>query len=378
MSAPLPRPPPRRLGRRLLAGLVGTALALGLAEALVRGFTDTVPPLTEVAADVGVVNTPGFVGTVVDRESKRAIELRFNAEGFRGPEWTTDHPGDLRVAVLGDSMVAGLAVAEEELLTSRMAEAGGPGWEVMNWGVPGASLGSQLALWRARVARYHPDVVVAVFFSGNDLSDNCACLDTFPRVYFELDAAGALVERPRAAARSAASRWLNRHSRFYVWQKDVVNRAGKQVSHGAGRPDPGALVYLREAPPEAQEPWAITGAVARALDAEVRAAGARLLLVELPEAAALQPERLAALAKARGLPAEAMDAAEPARHLAERATGVELHTLLPVLAAESPGSPPEERAKRLYFYGHGHLTPEGHAVVGRALAGWVAEATAPP
>lgn len=369
-----PSPSPRRPGRRLLAALVGTVVALGVAEALVRGLTDTVPPLTEVAADVGVVNTPGFRGVVVDRESHRPVELRFNAEGFRGTDWAVEHPGKVRVAVLGDSMVAGLAVAEDELLTSRIAEHTGA--EVMNWGVPGASLGSQLALWRARVARYRPDVVVAVFFSGNDLSDNCACLDTFPRVYFELGAGGALVERPRAAARGAASRWLNRHSRLYVWQKEVLSRAGKQVRHGAGRPDPGTLVYLRDEPAEAREAWAITGAVARALDAEVRAAGARFLLVELPEAAALQPARLAALAEARGLPAEAMDAHEPARRLAALAPGVELRSLLPTLEADSPGATPEERSKHLYYYGHGHLTPEGHALVGRTLAEWVGAGTA--
>jgi hypothetical protein len=368
----------RRL-RRAAAVVLGLAVALLAAEAGTRAFLHVTPPLTEIASDVGVVNLPGYAGDVLDRESGRTIALRFNAEGFRGPDRPYAHPGVRRVAVLGDSMVAGLAVAEEETLTARLTTALGAAaphsaWEVANWGVPGASVGQQLALYRRRVAAYTPDVVVATFFVGNDLSDGCRCLDTFPRVYFDLTEEGALVELPRSTARSGASRWLNRHSRFYVWQKEAVNRLGKTATRSVGSGDAGAWVYAADPEGDVAHAWAILDAVLTTFAAEVRATGAVFVLVVVPEAKQLVPSRLPGLAAAKGLPAERFVADHAERRLmawGDRA-GVQVVALLDRLRTAPAGVDDEPRARALFFGGHGHFTAAGHAIAAGGVTAAIA------
>lgn len=120
-------------------------LMLPIGELLVRLFTETSPPLVLRDATIGRRFVPDFHGEVYDKESKRAVPLRFNDLGFRGPERPIKAPADtLRVAVIGDSMVAALAMNEEDTLTAQLGarlQGSHPGvqWETMNFGVLGSS-----------------------------------------------------------------------------------------------------------------------------------------------------------------------------------------------------------------------------------------------
>ena len=126
-------------------------------------------------------------------------------------------------------MTAAIATDEERTFVRRLEaslasrEASGP-VEVMNFGVASASTGSELVTWRGVAAGYRPDVVLLAFFTGNDLGDNSSRLTRAPRVYFELDEAGRLVPGLEPEPTSALARWLDRHSRLYVWQKVAFRR----------------------------------------------------------------------------------------------------------------------------------------------------------
>jgi hypothetical protein len=50
--------------------------------------------------------------------------------------------------------------------------------EVLNFGVSAYGTAQELLTLREEVWRYAPDVVVLALFTGNDLSDNSAALDT--------------------------------------------------------------------------------------------------------------------------------------------------------------------------------------------------------
>ena len=123
MSAP-PRPALSarltRLARPVGLALLSLALALAAAEGATRLLTETDPLIFLSDPVVGVRHVPSFEWSVYDREARRRVPVRFNRDGFRGPDLSHAKPaGVRRVALLGDSMVAALQVDEEQSMVSR-------------------------------------------------------------------------------------------------------------------------------------------------------------------------------------------------------------------------------------------------------------------
>ena len=77
--------------------------------------------------------------------------------------------GTIRIAVLGDSFVDALQVMLEERITEILE--GDLGVEVLNFGLEGSGTDIQLLRWRSIVRQYEPDLVILVFFEGNDVSE---------------------------------------------------------------------------------------------------------------------------------------------------------------------------------------------------------------
>ena len=104
-------------------GLAAASLALALltGEGLVRLLTPGGPALLVTDPIVGKRFAPGFRGRVFVDEAGREVEVRINSAGFPGPEWPrAKPPGGLRIAVLGDSMTAGIATEEDRRFVSRL------------------------------------------------------------------------------------------------------------------------------------------------------------------------------------------------------------------------------------------------------------------
>ena len=285
-----PPRPRHRTGLLVNLGLFFASLVLSLlaAEAAVRLLSPVGPALLVTDPGVGKRYVPGFQGRVFVDEAGREVEVRINSAGFRGPEWARRKaPGGLRVAVVGDSMTAGIATDEERTFARRLESGLAAQWpgrpvEVMNFGVSSASTGAALVTWREAVAGYAPDLVLLAFFNGNDLGDNCSRLTRAPRVYFELDGEGRLVPGQPPAPTPALARWLDLHSRLYVWQKVATRqlraatrrpRAGSSPARGSSR---------ATAAPTSSTRGDLTGALLRALRDEVEASGARFGLVVVP------------------------------------------------------------------------------------------------
>jgi hypothetical protein len=360
-----------------LAILLATLLVLALAgEVAVRAFTEIVPPLRVKHPRIGEHYRPGFEGAVFIPESGRKVRLRFNSLGFRGPDRPlAKPPGARRIAVLGDSMIASLAVEEEQTLVQRLERAlsSSASWEVMNFGVSAASPGQALLLYRELAHRFEPEIVIASFFNGNDLSDSSYELDHYRRPYFELDGAGRLVLRPMSVSRAKLSEVLNEHSRLYVWQKDLVNRA----LHTAERQTRGLLaterIWAVDEAPEVQRAWAIVEAVLVELKREVTSRGSRLLVVQLPSGRQVYPDRFQPMLDAAD--GARLDPLHPERRLAEICARNQLgcRSLAQAFRARAGGGsstevPPEEL---LYFGGSGHFTEAGNALAADEIARWL-------
>ncbi|HEX6850111.1 MAG TPA: SGNH/GDSL hydrolase family protein [Candidatus Polarisedimenticolaceae bacterium] len=179
---------------------VSTAVAFGvlvLLEGALRlaGFEREITPVSlrfgyPDPREIGSVFTPDpelfwrlRPGSEFDAEASVAI----NPLGYRGPVPLDPRPaGRTRIAVLGDSVAFGGAVAWPEILADRT------GAEVLNFGVPGYTVVQGSRQWARDVAPLRPDVVV-VAYGWNDhwvakggLPDSARTVPSRGRAAFEL------------------------------------------------------------------------------------------------------------------------------------------------------------------------------------------------
>ena len=82
-------------------------------------------------------------------------------------------PGTIRIAVIGDSFVAGEEVkfgaTFHELWEEQLPDLIGTPVEILNFGVSGIGTWKQLQTFHLRVRAFNPDVTVLAFYWGNDL-----------------------------------------------------------------------------------------------------------------------------------------------------------------------------------------------------------------
>ena len=287
--------------RYVLSGCLLTTVTLILilvaAEIATRLFSDIVPPLKAKNETFGDHYLPSFSGDVYVPEAGRKIHLRFNKHGFRGPDRPKEKPpGVRRIAVLGDSMIASLAVEEQHTLVLRLesmlnGESEKGAWEVFNYGVSAASPGTELVLYRNLAAQWHPDIVLVAFFVGNDISDSSRELDNYPRIYFDINGEGQLYQRPFSAEKARFTNYLNRCSRFYVWQKVKINRAVGRAADVAQILLPRHRAFCRQESDKFRKAWEIIEGVLRVFRQEVETSGGRFGVAIIPDGNVVYPDQ---------------------------------------------------------------------------------------
>lgn len=377
MGLPEAKRPGRGAGLAPRVALLAASLALTLLgmEAGLRLFSQVAPGLTERDPLVGQRYLRSFEADVFMPEAGRRVALRFNDVGFRGPCRPQEKPpGVRRLAILGDSMIASLAVDEPQTMVCQLERLlnespAGASWEVFNFGVNGASPGQNLVLYREVVSRFQPDVVLATFFVGNDLADNCSRLSANPRIYFDVDEAGELRQEPFGIRRTRISQFLNRYSRLYVWQKTALNRARHTVCQQSGKLEPGEWVYSSEPPADVAHAWTITARVFETFQREVEARGGRFAVVVIPCAPQIYRDVFAAVAARAGQSGDSFDPDYPDRRVAEicRAAGIPCFSMLEDFRRAAPSASSGVRQEWLFCDGTGHFNAAGDALAARAI-----------
>ena len=113
----------------------------------------------------------------------QSIPVDINSHGLRGPETTYEKsPATFRILNLGDSIVMGWGVREEDTYGQRLEsmlnkESGGDTrFEVINAGVPGWNLENALAYLQAEGLKYEPDLILLGVTTANDIKGGSALL----------------------------------------------------------------------------------------------------------------------------------------------------------------------------------------------------------
>ena len=96
------------------------------------------------------------------------LTYRINSLGFRGPETTVAKPpGTFRIVGLGDSFTFGEGVRQEDTFLAVLQAELGAGTEVLNFGVLGYDTEAEVNLLRFEALRFEPDLVVLCLFMND-------------------------------------------------------------------------------------------------------------------------------------------------------------------------------------------------------------------
>ncbi|HXJ34550.1 MAG TPA: SGNH/GDSL hydrolase family protein [Candidatus Eisenbacteria bacterium] len=268
------------------------------------------PPLWRPSRIVGWGLIPNGRGEKQICAEDRLVARRpivINSLGQRDRERSyRNTDGASRVLVLGDSFVEALQVELADTFLARIEN--DLGVEMLNAGVSGYSTDNEVRAFKSTGRRYAPDVVILVFFIGNDVLENGARL-------FLLNPHGLppkpwLRARPPSAALRAcagmeyAANFVASTTPQLLWQRSRVVRSleisaaqeltRRWCAHPSGPPlhdgVPEMLgVYREPSTPAWTEAWVTSEHLLRKLKDNVTRAGARLGVVLAPYAAEYDP-----------------------------------------------------------------------------------------
>ena len=297
-----------RLVRLLLvAGAILVALLIAEVALRVSGFSYFNTYVAD--QDVGYSLRPGAEGWW---KKEGLTYVKINSQGFHDREHTlAKPPGTLRIAVVGDSFTEALQVPLENAFWSVMEpklqeclQRASSKVEVLSFGVGGFSTAQELVLLQKRVWQFSPDVVVLLVTTGNDVRDNSRALNVYrdqPIPYFVFQNGALVLDDSLLTARNHSLKFRLQQSfpgrLFYRLQNNLrllglfytireSYRASSEKSDRRGqqtglRIEPGLdnEVFGNPTTPDWNDAWKLTEGLILKIRDEVRAKGAKFLVV---------------------------------------------------------------------------------------------------
>jgi hypothetical protein len=368
--------------------LAGLALALLLAEALLRAVGFHQPLLYEPHRQLGWTLRPGAEDWYTD-EGRALIQV--NSAGMRDREHAVPKRADVyRIAILGDSYSEARQVPIDStywsLLPGRLLRCGfrpGNRVEVLNFSAAGYGTAQELLLLRLMAARYRPDLILLQFTSSNDVRNNSPELDpTENRPFFLPDADSTLrldtsfTSRP-SFRRRLSSPWRT-YSRLAPWSR-VLQLAGAAMLAMSGHSRESTIAVARAGldepalspptDPRWGEAWHMTETLIAEVNREAARLQAKILVMSVPWPAQILPDPRAREAFAAKVGVPDLSYADRRIKAFGRDHGIAVLTLAPRMgeAAQAGATVLNGFGRHL---GEGHWNPAGH----RVAAGIIAEA----
>jgi hypothetical protein len=371
--------------RRLLIpaalAAAGVLLALLAFEAALRVAGFSAPIWYRPDAQLGWELRPGASGWFT-REGRAFV--RINSAGRRDRPRSLAKPADTyRIAVLGDSYSEAMQVELEQSWWWRLGERlercgfqSGKRIEVLNFGVSGYGTAQEYLMLESSALAYHPDLVLLQFTNGNDVQDNSSVFAAEKgRPFFVPDARGGLrldasfAAAPAHLRRSStayqALRYASDGSRVVQLVQAARSTPLLGTAHAAGETLEAGLARAPLAPPTDplwEQAWRVTeGAIGR-IDELARRNGARLVVVTVPYAIQVHPDR--ALRESVQAQLGVPDLFYPDRRIEAlaRASGFTAVALAPAM---------QPRGELLHGFdggGMGHWNARGHDVASEIIA----------
>ncbi|MBI5244678.1 MAG: hypothetical protein HY922_13500 [Elusimicrobia bacterium] len=150
-------------------GIVCLAVLAAL-ELAVRWRISLIPPAAVPSglAHPPYFNTPGV--TTSPKAFGYHVKHRINALGLRGPETRVEKGAARRILLLGDSVVFGALVKDEDTLAVQLQRLlDGGGWEVLNAAVGGYDAWDYEGFLKAKGFEFKPDIVVVGLYRNDHI-----------------------------------------------------------------------------------------------------------------------------------------------------------------------------------------------------------------
>jgi len=164
------------VGLGLVVPMVALELLLAVAGPILPGDYQTAA-FTASSATSGLQNRPNAAG--YKHTSEFSVHVRVNSKGLRGPEIDHQKPPDaFRTIVLGDSFTFALQVEEEDTFVNRVGErltqitGSDRVFDMINGGADGWTTVNEYTWLTTEGYRYQPDLVILMFYAGNDPGEN--------------------------------------------------------------------------------------------------------------------------------------------------------------------------------------------------------------
>ncbi len=375
---------------RLLLIFLGLALGIAVLEIGVRVLHLEKDTFWQPHELYGWAHIPNREGWWFSPEFQ--VKVKINSKGLREREIPYDKPtGVTRFLLLGDSMTEAIQVPLENtfayLLESRLNQiAGANQFQVINAGVSHYGTDNELLYFRYEGYKYKPDVVVLVFLTTNDVSNNSYELGG-GSPYFILNAKGELEIKdfPLPKDNSLTNRlrlflgtnfqsynFVSRTVRTqipsalgFLQSLGIMNKAS-QASMTNGIPTD-FFVYAANYDTRWENAWAITQQLILQIKREVEMHNARFMVVVIsPQFVRVREENWQEYLNVFPAMKELeWDIDKPDRLIVEFLREQQipfLHTTPYFQIAAQRMSEP------LYFPADGHLSPAGHRLVAQLLA----------
>jgi hypothetical protein len=384
-------------GRRLLGGLVLAGFGVGMAflalEAGVRLLHLVPDRFWRPDAQLGTALIPNATGWWTQEEHEFVVPVQINAEGRRDLDrGVTKATDTYRIMLLGDSFVEALQVPIADTfargLEHRLSEASGRPVEVVSMGVSGYGTASQFLWYRDVGRRYHPDLVLLSFYPGNDVRNNSPTLEPALRPQY---AADGRLERVIGGDNDGQRRGLNRSAAYTYIRKLILTRQPALaarlsdwglVKESALRPVPlkdgvpvDYWVYAQTPPEDWQDAWTRTERLLSAFQDQVRADGARFVVMIVTAREQIYPDDWQQVLQTYpAMQAKSWDVNGPERHVLDwcARSGAQCVALSPAFTAA------RETAPRLHWHFDGHWTAAGHALAAETMTNFLRPAVSAP
>ena len=340
-----PRQRPLPLPAKLALVLTGLLLPLLLLELALRLLGPILPgdyqtaTFTGSSPLLGRLNRPNTAGW--KRTAEFTTWVRVNSGGLRGPEVSYAKPPDtFRVLVLGDSFTFALQVEEQETFAVQLGErlrAARPGtaMETLNAGVDGWSTANEYAWLGLEGYRYQPDLVLVMFYVGNDPGDNADLVGS-PDQLDRLD-----LSRQESPLQAVRERLASLSLAYNLFEQGVLAKLQPDRTDEATSASRPSKSERRGNTERKEVGWDISEALLRRMRDLCQQRGCDLAVVAIPTFD------------------QVLDPRVPLKPLEElqSESGVPVIDLLPAFRAQ-----PKATRERLYFDQNRHWTAAGHAL----------------
>lgn len=310
--------PAQRWLARLLIVAFSLLLPLIVLEGALRLFGPILPGNYDTGAylvrdeALGHFHVPNFDGWIkapefITRVTINPLGLRDRRQSFEKPA------GTFRVLLLGDSFVEAVQVQQAEGIAEQLERTLNQGSsrpvEVINAGVAAYGTGQSMLLLDQVGAKFQPDLVVLLFFVGNDVTNNNYRLELWGdkdseklalalKPYWDLNKDGTLrmIPGPPPLPRSGFSSTLRSCCMLYnvvetgVFNKLNQNYPREQLEAIGGLRTPLTGLYDTQPDGDWEQAWKISEALLVQIRDRAAAMGAPLVVAGGPEWRALEPD----------------------------------------------------------------------------------------